>query len=518
MDQLTSRITGTTYRIGAALPQLGEGFYRGFAGATELVLRVAAEGAPSVAALEAEGLLLERLTHPQIAALRDRGRSGRVFFLVLDGPAERPLAELISESELAPTAALDILVQIAELLAELHAAGVVWGRLRPHAFWIDKAGRLKLVNLRGAAQSPAGAPLSLAEAVYLAPEQGASESPDPRADLYACGVLAYELLAGKPPFVGASPAELAVKHLTERAPDLGLIHPGLPAALVDLVERCLAKDPAARPATAALLLHELAAIREQLLAEEQARLVTCPRCGGRVPPVERCPLCNVLLEPPPPPPPPRRRSPLPFVAAGAAVLVLLCTLLGLARREAPAAVAPTSTPAAVVVAAPARPTPRPTATAAPLPDGTLAVAAGDVADANIDLILLRVETKDEQLAAELSVVGQIDGPTDRRMYQIFLDSATGGDPSAHWPGLAADYSLIYHSGDEAGQALRWDGAAWQGVGAAEATISGGRLTLRVPRDWAGAPDRLRYGAMTFNPGANQADYAPARGTAPAATR
>src|SRR6185436_3598416 len=115
--------------------------------------------------------------------------------------------------------------------------------LRPQAFWIDKTGRLKLVNLRGAGRPVGDGKLTLAEATYLAPELSVGHTPTASGDLYACGALLYELLVGRPPFVGAGTTELAVKHLAEPAPSLKQVLPDLPADLAALTDSCLKKAP-----------------------------------------------------------------------------------------------------------------------------------------------------------------------------------------------------------------------------------------------------------------------------------
>jgi len=306
MEYLTSGLSGQSYHLGQPLAAVGEGFHRGFAGTQEVTLRVAAAQPAAVAQLRAEATLLDRLAHPQIVRVRDRGRTPQTYFLVLDEPAERVLADLIQPGDLSPTVALDIVVQVCDIVAALHAAGIAWGRLRPQAFWVDRAGRLKLADLRGAGQPIGDTPLTMAEATYLSPELGGGQPPSAPGDVYACGVLAYELLAGHPPFIGASPTELVVKHLVEPAPDLLRTRPGLPPDLTALVARCLSKDPADRPASLAVLTAELGAIQARLQAEERGRMVVCPRCQGRILPTARCPLCNAPLNPAPAPPPQRR--------------------------------------------------------------------------------------------------------------------------------------------------------------------------------------------------------------------
>lgn len=523
MDHLTSGISSITYRLGPALPGLGNGFYRGFAGTQEVTLRIAPAGTAAVTALRAEARLLERLNHPQIVRVIDRGRTREVFFLVFDAPAGRPLAEAIHQSDLSLGTALNVLVQVVDILAALHQAGIVWGRLRPQAFWIDKGGQLKLFDLQGAGDSIADGTLTLVEATYLAPELSAGRQPTERGDLYAVGVLAYELLAGRAPFTGSGPTELALKHLTEPPPDVAQARSDLPADLCALVGRCLSKTPEERPVSALALRAELAAIWEHVRVDEQSRMIICPRCQSQLLPAERCPVCHAQLEAPATPPPPlRKRRLLPILAIVVSILVLIWTFFGAGNTSSDAAaLPPTGAPAPATPVAtqlPTRePTPLPTATAAPTPEGMLAAAAGDVADADIDLIRARVAFDNESLIVRMDVVGRIEGSGSDRRYQAFVDvdGPASGDTSTPWQQLGADYTVLFRSGDQGGMVLRWDGAAWQSIGAAAVEMSGGTLVMRVPAAWLGSPERLRYGALAVNAPVSLVDYVPARGSDPA---
>lgn len=523
MDHLTSGISGISYRLGPALPGLGDGFYRGFVETQEVTLRIAPAGTAAVAALRAEARWLERLDHPQIVRLIDRGRTQDAFFLVFDAPVGRPLADVIHQSDLSLSTALNVLVQVVDILAVLHQAGIVWGRLRPQAFWVDKGGQLKLFDLRGADSSIVAGSLTLVEATYLAPELSAGRQPTERGDLYAVGVLAYELLAGRAPFTGSGPTELALKHLTEPPPNVAQVRSDLPADLCALVGRCLSKTPEERPESALALRAELSAIWERVRLDEQGRMIICPRCQSPVLPAERCPVCQAQLQTPDAaPPPPRKRRWLPMLAIGASILVLIWTLFGTENASSDAAaLQPTDTlqPAtSVATPLPTRePTPLPTATAVPTPKGMLATAAGDVADADIDLIRAYVTLDDEALVVRIDVVGRIEGSAGDRRYQVFVDvdDPASGDTSTPWRHLGADYTVLFRSGDQGGMVLRWDGAAWQSIGAATVEIGGGTLVMRAPAAWLGSPATLRYGVLAVNAPASLVDYIPARDDDPA---
>src|SRR3954466_4039979 len=162
-----------------------------------------------------------------------------------------------------------ILRDVSRALAYAHERGVVHRDIKPdnvllsgHTAVVTDFGIAKAIS--AAAESPAGENLTqLGTAVgtpaYMAPEQAAGDpSTDARADIYAFGRVAYELLAGHPPFHGLSPHKLMAAHMAEVPKPIEELRPDTPPALARLVARCLAKDPAKQPANADEVLGELA--------------------------------------------------------------------------------------------------------------------------------------------------------------------------------------------------------------------------------------------------------------------
>ena len=164
--------------------------------------------------------------------------------------------------------AMEILRDVAKALAFAHERGVVHRDIKPDNILLS--GRSAVVAdfgiakaIAAAQERPVGATLTqLGTAVgtpaYMAPEQAAGDpSTDHRADIYAFGCMAYEMLAGHPPFHGLSPHKLMAAHMAEVPPAIESLRPDCPPALARLVTRCLAKDPDRRPANADELLQEL---------------------------------------------------------------------------------------------------------------------------------------------------------------------------------------------------------------------------------------------------------------------
>ena len=201
---------------------------------------------PVLAAGELEGL--PYYTMPYVEGESLRARLGR-------GPVS--IGEAVS-----------ILRDVSRALAYAHEHGVVHRDIKPdnvllsgHTAVVTDFGIAKAIA--AAAAAPAGATLTqLGTAVgtpaYMAPEQAAGDpATDHHADIYAFGCLAYELLAGQPPFAGLPPHRLLVAHMSEAPKPVSDLRPDCPPALAALVAQCLAKDPASRPASATELLRRL---------------------------------------------------------------------------------------------------------------------------------------------------------------------------------------------------------------------------------------------------------------------
>src|SRR5678815_852871 len=162
--------------------------------------------------------------------------------------------------------AVSILRDVSRALAYAHERGVVHRDIKPDNVLLS--GRTAVVTDFGIAKAivaaqekPAGATLTqlgtaIGTPAYMAPEQAAGDpDTDHRADVYAFGCMAYELLAGQPPFHGLPPHKLFAAHMNDTPRDVRELRPDCPAPLAALVMQCLAKNPADRPATADEVLH-----------------------------------------------------------------------------------------------------------------------------------------------------------------------------------------------------------------------------------------------------------------------
>ncbi|MEV7730810.1 Stk1 family PASTA domain-containing Ser/Thr kinase [Streptomyces sp. NPDC088921] len=309
-------------------------------------------------ALAADGTFVERfireaksvarLAHPNVVQVFDQGTDGSYVYLAMEYVAGCTLRDVLRErGALQPRAALDILEPVLAALGAAHRAGFVHRDMKPENVLIGDDGRVKvadfgLVRSVNTVTSTTGAVLGTVS--YLSPEQ--IEQPgtaDARVDVYACGVVLYEMLTGDRPHDGDSPAVVLYKHLHEDVPPPSAVVPGLPYELDELVASATARAPDLRPYDAVALLaqtreahgrlsaDQLDAVPPQALAAEYAgaenrtsvipRTLTVPRL---LPVNEDEPVYHRTsrLESPPPPPSRRgrssggiRRGPLLIIAA-----------------------------------------------------------------------------------------------------------------------------------------------------------------------------------------------------------
>jgi tRNA A-37 threonylcarbamoyl transferase component Bud32 len=230
-----------------------------------------------------EASAISRVGHEHIVEVTDFGRTdGGDFYFIMEYLEGRSLAEVIAaQAPFPPERALAVATQIADALAASHAHGVIHRDLKPENIFLVPRGEepdfvkvldfglAKLVHDDGTAPHETRAGIVMGTPYYMSPEQceGAREI-DGRADVYALGVVLFEMLTGKLPFGGGSEGEVLMKQMTMLAPAVRSLVPDLPPTLDAIVRRALAKKPAERYPT-------MASLGEALLAPE-----------GHVPPIE----------------------------------------------------------------------------------------------------------------------------------------------------------------------------------------------------------------------------------------
>ena len=216
-----------------------------------------------------EAMATSRLRHPNTVQVIDFGEADGILYLVLELLDGEPLSSLIQrEAPLAPERVAAIGKQIAKSLAEAHELGIVHRDLKPDNVFIcqyagdrdvPKVMDFGIARVMTADVAMTRTGVMIGTPKYMPPEQAMGQKVGPAADLYALGVILFEMLTGKPPFVADSAMALAMAHVHEPAPPLELAGPpALAEAWADLIRALLAKRPHERPQQASLVTGWLA--------------------------------------------------------------------------------------------------------------------------------------------------------------------------------------------------------------------------------------------------------------------
>ncbi|WP_151082705.1 Stk1 family PASTA domain-containing Ser/Thr kinase [Nocardioides cynanchi] len=216
-----------------------------------------------------------RLSHPHVVNVFDQGEDptvdGGTLYLVMELISGHTLRDVIrDEAPVPPARALALIEPVVSALAAAHRAGLIHRDIKPENVLIADDGRVKVADFGLAkavsadTQHTATGGVIIGTVSYLAPELVVDGTSDARADVYAAGVVLYELLTGSKPHEGESPIAVAYKHVHEDVPPPSRSAPGIPAYLDALVARATARDRAQRPADAGVLLHQLHRVSQAL--------------------------------------------------------------------------------------------------------------------------------------------------------------------------------------------------------------------------------------------------------------
>ncbi len=205
-----------------------------------------------------------RLSHPNVVAVYDQGDDDGTVFLAMELIPGHTMRDTIAkESPMSPAKALALMEPVLSALAAAHRAGLIHRDVKPENVLIADDGRIKVADFGLAKAVSADTQHTATQGVligtvsYLAPELVVDGTADARADVYAAGVLLYELLTGKKPHEGETPIQVAYKHVHNDVPPPSSLVPDLPEYVDALVARATARDRGLRPADAGVLLHQV---------------------------------------------------------------------------------------------------------------------------------------------------------------------------------------------------------------------------------------------------------------------
>jgi TolB-like protein/Tfp pilus assembly protein PilF/predicted Ser/Thr protein kinase len=241
----------------------------------EMALKVLKpEIAPDTTAIERfknELKLARRISHENVCRLYDLHEEAGTLFITMEYVPGEDLGTLLCREGRLPTEkACALAGQIAEGLAQAHRLGVIHRDLKPHNIRIDSEGSVRIMDF-GIAREVTGPDLTAAGVMigtpyYMSPEQAAGKSVDQRTDIYALGIILYELVTGQPPFQGESGFSVALKHQTEPPRHPRELSAQIPEPLDRLIVKCLAKKKEERYQSAEELLAELTALAKGKIA------------------------------------------------------------------------------------------------------------------------------------------------------------------------------------------------------------------------------------------------------------
>lgn len=224
---------------------------------------------------EREAHLIAKIEHPAIVPVYDFGEDDNQPYLVMRHMSGGSLANKIKDGALSFEYTTQLISKIAPALDAVHAEGIVHRDLKPANILLDGFGNPAISDFGIAHLTVSTVDLTGSAIIgtpsYMSPEQVSGEDLDARSDIYALGVIVFEMLTGRGPFQATTPMSVALKHITEPVPSILALRSELPFEVDSILKKALAKDRNSRYASASELAHDLEAIKNTLSFKDDSK-------------------------------------------------------------------------------------------------------------------------------------------------------------------------------------------------------------------------------------------------------
>ena len=231
--------------------------------------------AVSILRFEREAQAAAALAHPNIVEIYDVGDYKGHRYIVMEYVTGKTLKQVIrSRGPLVNEEAVDIMKQLCSAISEAHSRGIIHRDIKPQNVIVKADGSIKILDF-GIATAKGSMQLTQANNVmgsvhYLAPELAKGEAASPQSDIYALGIVLYEMLAGDVPFKADQAVQIALKHMREPMPDVRLINASVPQSIANVITRATAKDPNNRYGSCREMLQDISTcLRPERLNERK---------------------------------------------------------------------------------------------------------------------------------------------------------------------------------------------------------------------------------------------------------